>query len=136
MVDELGRTGALPWPTSQPVVDRQWTTAEVSDLVGTVWRIARDAGIAERTAAGAAELDAWWNPVGRRTYAEQVAARVAEFEECAAAGYRRMGYQAGYEYRGGPVDFETGLPARSVCAWARRYARAPTATVTPIWRAA
>lgn len=69
-------------------------------------------------AAGHAELDAVWRNVGRLTYEQRVADRIAEMEACAATvdvdrdranGRRPWNTWVG-EYAGGAVDFETGRP--------------------------
>ncbi len=50
------------------------------------------------------------------------ARRISEtraMKERAAARYRTYSYPDGYDYRGGPVNWETGLPQGSGCAWLR-----------------
>jgi hypothetical protein len=44
----------------------------------------------------------------------------------AHARYQRRGLPDGYDYRGGAVDWETGMPAASACAWLRRSQRHAT----------
>lgn len=52
--------------------------------------------------------------------AERLALRVVESESCYAAICAQLDRPEGYQYRGGPVDYETGLPEGSACAWLRR----------------
>jgi hypothetical protein len=57
------------------------------------------------------ELDAIWRPVVRPTYEEKVRQRMAHFE----ATFVRM-FPDRTPYRGGPVDWDTGRPARAAHA--------------------
>lgn len=82
----------------------RWTDDQVGYLVDVAW----DGGRAyehARIATAAAELDATWQPVGRRTYERQVADRIAEMERYAA---RQTWSTWRGRYPGGPVDYETG----------------------------
>ncbi len=108
------------WLTTPEAFPDEWTTPTVASLVGRAWQVGREAGLNERVAADVAELDATWKARGRTSYAAKVAARIAEMAAQAAAGYARLGYPAGYEYRGGPVDYQASLPVGSACAWLRR----------------
>lgn len=64
-----------------------------------------------RYATAVAELEPSWAYVGRVLYANNLAARVRQMERCAADLAAQLGRPAGYEYRGGPVDWDTGHPA-------------------------
>lgn len=83
-------------------------------------------------------LDTDWRQQAMAIRAQQL----RHMEECAkardddraAAENIAAGRHPAYRYRGGPVDWETGLPAGSACAWlrAKRRRDAELATVTPI----
>lgn len=67
----------------------------------------------ERTLMIAAADDlAASQPLPRGDHEGRVAERVALFEACAAELAQRMGRPPGYRYDGGPVEWETGQPAR------------------------
>lgn len=86
------------------------------ELLGENWR---DRAIADYRAAEARRRD-------------ELEAR---YEERRIADNLAAGRHPGYRYRGGEVDWETGLPARSACAWLRNKQRRDAtqiATVTPI----
>lgn len=59
---------------------------------------------------------AWPTRQGRE---DRIRAELAEGQMIASGVAREMGRPAGYRYRGGAVDWETGLPAGSACAWLR-----------------
>lgn len=83
-------------------------------------------------------LDSDWREQAMAMRAEQIRHR----DECAQAraDARRealnvaAGRHPGYRYRGGAVDWNTGMPVGSACAWLRnkRERDAEGATVTPI----
>ncbi len=50
-------------------------------------------------------------------------AEAADMKERASRNYTRHGYPDGYDYRGGAVNWETGLPQGSGCAWLRIHRR-------------
>lgn len=88
-----------------------FTSAQVAYLVALAFESGRTAAAGEDLA----ETVACWvehaNP--RRVRGDRVAARVAEMEAAA----RRWAEQAGRQYRpyrGGPVDWETGQPVRTL----------------------
>ncbi len=66
-------------------------------------------------AARTVELDETWRSVGRREYADAVAARLRLMERHAARLAEEMG-RPGYTYQGGPVDWDTGQPCRKDAA--------------------
>lgn len=68
------------------------------------------------TAARGYELDDEWKPVARKTADQWLAERLAEMERHAARLAQQMGRPPGYQYRGGPVDWHTGRPARQLQA--------------------
>lgn len=90
---------------------RLWMDAELAYACSVSWDLGRRYE-RERIAAATAELDARWRTAGRKAYEERVAERIALFEMCAARVADRYGRPAGYAYRGGPVDWETGRPVR------------------------
>ena len=110
------------------------------------YRYGHDAAL-ELVAAGHAQLDILVGPTWRedavQTVAEQRAQERLEREahavEVETAWNIQAGRHPGHRYRGGPVDYETGLPAGSACAWLRNRRRREAeqlATVTPIRPAA
>jgi hypothetical protein len=58
--------------------------------------------------------------LGRQADEQQRAERLAEMELRVNRLSSELGRPPRYRYRGGPVDWETGLPAGSACAWLRR----------------
>lgn len=89
------------------------------ELLGPNWR---QQAVADHLAAEQARRDAIAARAEERRVVDNIAA----------------GRHPGYRYRGGPVDWHTGLPAGSACAWLRNKrcreteATEHTATVTPI----
>jgi hypothetical protein len=68
--------------------------------------------------------DQWNDPeLHARLRAQRIAADTARMKACARRQYRQRGLPAGYDYRGGPVDWATGMPAGSACGWLRRTQR-------------
>jgi hypothetical protein len=66
----------------------------------------------------------WNNPdVAATLRAGRRAAESVFMKQDADARYRQRGLPAGYQYRGGAVDWETGFPLGSGCAWLRRKQR-------------
>jgi hypothetical protein len=55
--------------------------------------------------------------------AARLSAEISWMRDKAQSRYLARGYPDGYDYKGGPVDWETGLPAGSACAWLRRQRR-------------
>lgn len=78
-------------------------------------------------AAAHGELHAAWTAAARVSHEQRVAQRIAEADQCAARVNTELGRPPGYQYRGGPVDWHTGMPAGSACAWVRA-SRTPAAT--------
>jgi hypothetical protein len=60
-----------------------------------------------------------WHVDAERFRAARIQTEVRAMKANAARQHTVRGYPGGYDYRGGPVDFETGLPAGSGCAWLR-----------------
>ncbi|MGK5682466.1 hypothetical protein [Actinoplanes sp. URMC 104] len=58
--------------------------------------------------------------------AARIQAEVRAMKQQAARQYESRGYPHGYNYRGGPVDWVSGLPAGSGCAWYRKYRSSET----------
>lgn len=61
--------------------------------------------------------------LARRTHEQYVADEVTVWERHATEVNEELRRPTGYQYRGGPVDWKTGLPAGSACAWLRRQKR-------------
>jgi hypothetical protein len=63
----------------------------------------------------------WNHPdtVSRARHARR-AVETAALKRTADQQYRQRGLPAGYRYTGGPVDWDTGMPLGSGCAWLRR----------------
>lgn len=57
------------------------------------------------------ELDECWRPIGPQLHADAAAERRRLFERCAHE-FAARGGKPYREYHGGPVDWETGRPAR------------------------
>jgi hypothetical protein len=106
------------------------------------YRYGHDSAL-QMVAAGHAQLDILVGPTWRedavQTVTEQRAQERAEREAHAAevetAWNLQVGRHPGYRYRGGAVDWETGLPVGSACAWLRNKRLRDVenlATVTPI----
>lgn len=77
-------------------------------------------------AASQAGRDHWNRPeliAGFR--AQRIAAEIRAMSERAASRYLARGLPDGYDYKGGPVDFQTGMPLGSACAWLRRQRARP-----------
>jgi hypothetical protein len=86
------------------------------ELLGENWR---ERGIADHKAMVQARRDAAHERYEARVIADNIAA----------------GRHPGYRYRGGPVDWMTGLPARSWCAqlrWMQRQSELATVTTLPV----
>jgi hypothetical protein len=85
------------------------------ELLGENWR---ERGIADHRAMVQTRRDAALERYEQRRIADNIAA----------------GRHPGYRYRGGPVDWATGLPARSWCAqlrWMQRQTGLATVTALP-----
>lgn len=50
---------------------------------------------------------------------QRVSAELAQMRANAAAMHAQLGHPYGYRYVGGPLDWDSGLPKDSVCAWRR-----------------
>lgn len=62
----------------------------------------------------------WNSPAVREPLrAERIATERRIMKERAVRQYRERGYPQGYDYRGGPVSWDSGLPEGSGCAWLR-----------------
>ncbi|MEU7677923.1 hypothetical protein AB0C42_24285 [Micromonospora taraxaci] len=85
-----------------------FTREQVAELL----QLAYDSGRTARYVADVAELHADWarHPQQRPTADERYAERMALFAACAAQVNADLGRPPGYEYHGGPVDWETGRP--------------------------
>lgn len=92
-----------------------YTAAEVLDVALAAYQRGRD------DAASQAGRDEWAREqVVAAFRSARIAAELTGMRDAAASRYLTRGYPAGYDYKGGPVDYETGMPAGSGCAWLRR----------------
>ncbi len=64
-----------------------------------------------------------WRQAAAVTAANRLQARLDQMAEARDRMNANLGRPPGWDYRGGPVDWETGLPAGSACAWLRRTRR-------------
>lgn len=92
-----------------------YTAADLLDVVLAAYERGRHDAIADlnRTRWNNADLTARFRQA-RHT------AEISAMKRAADARYRERGLPDGYQYRGGPVDWETGFPLGSGCAWLRR----------------
>jgi hypothetical protein len=124
-----GNANPLAYKCASEVNDhphRLYTADEVLDLALAAYKRGRfDGDILEARASWSDHREP------HLTREQRVAARLAEMESGHAALNRELGRPNGYRYRGGPVDWETGLPAGSPCAWLRRQRAPVTASPTP-----
>lgn len=115
----MGEDTALTLAYARP---RQIGAAEsrsyTADQVLSLTRAAYERG---RFDADVNELNAAWaeHQEPRLTREMRVAARLAEMQRHAVRIAAALGRPAGYRYRGGPVDWQTGMPLGSACAWLR-----------------
>lgn len=101
---------------------QRYTAAEVLQIALSAYRRGRFDG-------DVLELRASWeqHEEPHLTREQRIAIRLAEMESRHAEQNRRLGRPDGYRYRGGPVDWETGLPAGSLCARLHALRAAPPA---------
>jgi hypothetical protein len=101
-------------PRITPAESRRYTADQVLGLTLAAYERGRfDAEVNELHATWA-EYD---EP--QLTREQRVAARTAEMKRSADRVAAELGRPAGYRYRGGPVDWQTGMPLGSACAWLR-----------------
>lgn len=93
---------------------RLYTAAEVLEVALEGYR----RGLVEgRIRAG---QDRWRDPVLVDSFrAARIRTETLFMKQGASRRYDSYGYPAGYDYRGGPVDWDTGLPDPSGCAYLR-----------------
>jgi hypothetical protein len=91
-----------------------WDEAEACFALGYQTALA---DIAARTV----DLHTAWQPIGRATRQQRIAAEHTTMRAAADQVAAELGRPIGYTYRGGPVDWDTGMPAGSACAWLRRH---------------
>lgn len=96
-----------------------YTSAEVLEVALAAY----ERGLMDaRSQAG---RDRWNDPAVAEPFREQrIAQEIAEMRRRAEVRYIARRLPAGYDYKGGAVDWETGMPAGSGCAWLRRAQRA------------
>lgn len=101
--------GILAATTAMQDPARTYSRAEVAYLM----RLAYDSGRTARYVADLAETHAGWarNRDYLPTAAQRYAERMAEMAAHGAQISAELGRPPGYEYRGGAVDWETGVTA-------------------------
>jgi hypothetical protein len=95
--------------------DAMYTSAEVLEAVLAAYECGYNAGRAQARREH-------WNSTATTTPLRlaRASADSAAMWRRARATYEARGLPAGYNYRGGPVDWITGMPEGSGCAWLRR----------------
>ncbi len=92
-----------------------YTAADMLEAVLAAYERGRHDAIADQN------RNHWNNPdVATRLRRARHCAEVDAMKRVADARYVERGLPDGYQYRGGPVDWETGFPLGSGCAWLRR----------------
>jgi len=83
------------------------------EQVGYLMHLAYESGRTATYREGLAELHSVWEDRAerRRTYEGLVADRIAAYTAAAERINAKLGRPDGYRYDGGPVDWDTGLPA-------------------------
>jgi hypothetical protein len=95
--------------------DAMYTSEELLEAVLAAYENGYDAGRAQAT------REHWNSPaVAEPLRVERIAANMATMRRHASKAYAARGMPYGYDYRGGAVDWNTGMPAGSGCAWLRR----------------
>jgi hypothetical protein len=95
--------------------DAMYTSAELLEAVLAAYGRGYDAGRAQ------AAREHWNSPAVRGPLrAARAAADASAMRRRAEANYLNRGLPAGYDYRGGTVDWHTSMPEGSGCAWLRR----------------
>jgi hypothetical protein len=103
-----------------PDTEATYTAAELLEVVLAAY----ERGLND--AASQDGRDHWNRPELIAGFREQrKAAEIRAMRERAASRYLVRGLTDGYDYKGGPVDFETGMPLGSACAWLRRQRARP-----------
>lgn len=68
-----------------------------------------------------AARDHWNSPAVQEPLREErVTSEIADMRARATQRHTERHLPDGYDYKGGEVDWETGMPAESACAWVRR----------------
>lgn len=101
--------------TDDPHKEKLFTAAELLDIVLAAY----ERGLLD--AATQAARTRWNNSqlaVQLRNGRRQ--SEIRWMRERAATAYEARGLTAGYDYRGGSVDYDTGMPPRTPCAGLRR----------------
>lgn len=92
-----------------------YTAADMLDVVLAAYERGRHDAIADLN------RNHWNSPdVASRLRQARQTAESADMKRVADSRYRQRGLPDGYRYRGGAVDWETGFPLGSGCAWLRR----------------
>jgi hypothetical protein len=101
-----------------PPDEPYFTAAEVLDAVLAAYERGLTDGQAQ------AGRDRWNDPAILEPFRQQrINREIAEMKLRAEVRYLGRQLPAGYDYKGGPVDWATGMPAGSGCAWLRRTQR-------------
>lgn len=111
-------TVSVSMPAGRLTDETQSYTAQVLEVALAAYEHGLMVALAQ------AGRDHWNDPeLHARLRAQRIAADRARMKACAQRQYRQRGLPAGYDYRGGPVDWVTGMPAGSACGWLRRTQR-------------
>ncbi|WP_250029861.1 hypothetical protein [Paractinoplanes maris] len=100
--------------TDDPPGEKLFTAAELLEMVLAAY----ERGLTD--AATQAGRDFWQSDAADRFRAARQITDARAMKERSAARYAAYNYPDGYDYRGGAVDWHTGLPQRSGCAWLRK----------------
>lgn len=113
-------TAASPEPDDDGS-SRYYTAAEVLTVALDAYGRGFDDGVSDTGRTR------WRDPdVINRFREQRVAAELAAMKEKAEVGRLQRGRREKFEYRGGPVDWSSGLPAGSACAWLHRQRARPS----------
>lgn len=99
--------------TDDPPEEKQFTADELLEMVLAAYERGLTDARAEQT------RDFWHSPAVEQIKKARQLSEARTMKHRARARYEARGYPYGYDYRGGPVNWETGLPQGSGCAWLR-----------------
>lgn len=101
--------------TDEPAEEKLYTAAELLDVVLAAYERGIADGYTER------RREHWRDPEVIAAFRQaRIRTELIEMRWRSDVRHTIYGYPEGYDYRGGEVDWMTGLPANSGCAWLRR----------------
>lgn len=104
--------------TDEPAEEKLYTAADLLDIVLAAY----ERGLADGHTSRRREH--WRDPDVLAEFRRgRMRAETIEMKWRSDVRHTIYGYPDGYEYRGGPVDWWTGMPENSACAWIRRQRR-------------